>query len=211
MALQANFFAATGEAKGQVELPEIVFGTSGNRYVLHEADIAYQVNQRLGTSATKSRGMVRGGGRKPWKQKGTGNARAGSIRSPLWRKGGIIFGPQPRSYRVNLNEAKRLLALQTALFEMAKSSAVVVIDHLKLADKKTSKAANLLKSAAGGMDRCLLVLDKKNAAQQQALRNIEWLDVSDTAELNAWQLLKAKRVIFAKAAIDALAERFPKG
>jgi large subunit ribosomal protein L4 len=110
-----------------------------------------------------------------------------------------------------LNEAKRLLALQTALFEIAKSGAVVVIDQLKLADKKTAKAASLLKAASGGANRCLLVLEKKDAAQQQALRNLNWLDVADTSELNAWQLLKAKRVVFTKAAMDALATRFPKG
>src|SRR5436853_5148526 len=98
-----------------MDLPDSFSSFAGSRRVLHEAIIALQGNQRRGTSDTKSRGEVTGGGHKPWKQKGTGNARAGSIRSPLWRKGGIIFGPHPRSYRVDLPASKKLMALQTAL------------------------------------------------------------------------------------------------
>lgn len=211
MAIEASFFTASGAAKGTVALPEEIFGASGSRYVLHEAVVAYQGNQRRGTSKTKSRGEVRGGGRKPWKQKGTGNARAGSIRSPLWRKGGIIFGPKPRSYRVDLNEAKRLLALQTALFEKAKASAISVIDSIKLADAKTSNAAALFSKAAAESNCCLLVVDKRDANLLKATRNLPWIDVVDVQELNALRLLQSKRVIFAKPALDVLANRFPKG
>src|SRR5690242_12244207 len=121
MAIQAPLFTAAGEAKGQFDLPETLFGSAGSRYVLHEVIVALQRNQRRGTSSTKTRGLVSGGGRKPWKQKGTGNARAGSIRSPLWRKGGIIFGPLPRSYSVHIDETKRHIALMTAMYEQQKA------------------------------------------------------------------------------------------
>src|ERR1700690_1234573 len=111
--IQVPLFSGKGEAKGQFELPEAIFTPAGSRRVLQEVIVALQGNQRSETSSTKTRGLVRGGGRKPWKQKGTGNARSGSIRSPLWRKGGIIFGPLPRSYRQDLAQSSRLLALQT--------------------------------------------------------------------------------------------------
>src|ERR1019366_1163078 len=128
--LQAPLFSATGEAKGQMDLPESIFGGAGSRRSLQQVIIGLQANQRQGTSSTKTRGLVRGGGRKPWKQKGTGNARSGSIRSPLWRKGGIIFGPLPRSYRQGLSQSSRLIALQTALFEKAKASDISIFETL---------------------------------------------------------------------------------
>src|SRR5471032_2956024 len=135
-AIQAPLFSATGESKGEFELPEAIFAVAGSLRVLQEVIIGLQANQRRGTSCTKTRGLVSGGGRKPWKQKGTGNARSGSNRSPLWRKGGIIFGPLPRSYRTDLDQAKRLLALQTALFEKAKASDLSVFESLTVEQPK---------------------------------------------------------------------------
>ena len=144
--LQAPLFSATGEAKGQFDLPESIFtDVEGSRRVLQEVIVGMQANQRRGTSSTKTRGLVSGGGRKPWKQKGTGNARSGSIRSPLWRKGGIIFGPLPRSYRTDLDQSKRLIALQTALVEKAKASELGVFEALKFENAKTSEAQRFLK------------------------------------------------------------------
>src|SRR5258708_6367926 len=130
--LQASLYSNTGEATGKFDLPENLFPPAASRRILHEVVVAYQGNQRRGTSETKTRAHVSGGGRKPWKQKGTGNARSGSNRSPLWRKGGIIFGPHPRSYRIELNGAKKLMALQTALIEKAKASELSVIDSFNV-------------------------------------------------------------------------------
>src|SRR5882724_12823154 len=129
--LQAPLFSASGESKGQFDLPAAIFGAPGSRRVLQQVIVGLQANQRSGTSMTKTRGLVSGGGRKPWKQKGTGNARSGSIRSPLWRKGGIIFGPQPRSYRTGLDQSKRLIALQTALSEKAKASELSILEDIQ--------------------------------------------------------------------------------
>src|SRR6185369_6999497 len=129
-----------GESKGQFDLSEAIFSPVGSRRVLQEVIIGLQANQRRGTSSTKTRGLVSGGGRKPWKQKGTGNARSGSIRSPLWRGGGIIFGPQPRSYRTDLDQSRRLLALQTALAQKAKASEIGVFESIAFSEPKTKEA-----------------------------------------------------------------------
>src|SRR5882724_12610128 len=129
--LQAPLFSASGESKGQFDLPAAIFGAPGSRRVLQQVIVGLQANQRSGTSSTKTRSFVSGGGRKPWKQKGTGNARSGSIRSPLWRKGGIIFGPLPRSYRIDVNEAKRRTALQTALSQKAKAAELSILEDIQ--------------------------------------------------------------------------------
>ena len=207
--LRARFYTATGEAKGEVDLPESIFGAPGSRRVLHEAIHVLQGNQRRGTSSTKTRGLVSGGGRKPWKQKGTGNARSGSIRSPLWRKGGVIFGPLPRSYRVNLDQTKRLLALQTALTDRAKASAIGVVENVELGDAKTKEAARFLKNT-GVIGKTILVVDQKDQKLMRAFGNIHQINIVDTVEINAWQLMASKTVLFTQAALAALEKRWPK-
>jgi len=208
--LQASFLAASGESQGKLELPEIIFGGAGSRRVLHEVVVALQANRRRGTSSTLTRGNVRGGGHKPWKQKGTGNARQGSIRSPLWRKGGIIFGPHPRSYRVEVDAAKKLLALQTALVGKAKAERLHVIGDIQLKDGKTRGAAELIKKTALS-GRLMVVLDKKTPAVEQAMRNIPDLRLVAAAELNALDLMSAGQVLLTQSALEALTSRFPKG
>ena len=208
-ALQAPFFTASGEAKGTVELPSGLFQGESSRYVLHEALIALRRNQRRGTSATKTRGEVSGGGRKPWKQKGTGNARAGSNRSPLWRKGGIIFGPHPRSYRMDLNVQKKNLALLTGLIEKARASEVAVIESFPEGDGKTREAEQRLEKT-GLTGRVLLVVDRKSAPVLRAIRNISRLQVADAQELNVGQLTMAQKLLFTQPALQALAGRISK-
>src|SRR5262249_29422471 len=146
--MEATLIKNTGDAQGKIELPESLFSLEGSRRILQEVVIALQANQRRGTSNTKTRSDVSGGGRKPWRQKGTGNARSGSNRSPLWRKGGIIFGPHPRSYRIDVPEAKRRMALATALIEKAKAQDVAVVESLPATEGKTSAAHKFLTKAA---------------------------------------------------------------
>lgn len=208
--VQAPFYTAAGEAKGTVDLPENLFGATGSRRILHEAIIALQANRRRGTSMTKTRGLVSGGGRKPWKQKGTGNARSGSIRSPLWRGGGIIFGPSPRSYRIDLPFTKRIIALQTALSLKSQANDLRVIDSLSFKEAKTKGAQSLL-AKAGLSGKVLIIVDKKEPMTVRALRNVRGVVLSDAAELNALVLLSAKQVMFTKAALEALKKRFPEG
>jgi large subunit ribosomal protein L4 len=208
-AVQATLFSRTGEAKGKTDLPESLVGGSGSRRVLHEAIVALRRNQRRGTSNTLTRGEVTGGGRKPWKQKGTGNARSGSIRSPLWRKGGIIFGPHPRSYRVNLSHAKRLLALQTALYEKSQAAEVSVVEAIGFKKGKTGEAASLFK-ALGFFGRVLVVLDKREADTIRAIQNLRNVQVIDAAQINANDVLSAHQVLFTPASLEMLTSRFSK-
>ena len=210
MVVQAALFDATGQSQGQIDLPENIFGAPGSRYTLHEVVVALQGNQRRGTSSTKTRGLVSGGGRKPWKQKGTGNARAGSNRSPLWRGGGIIFGPSPRSYRIDLDESKKNLALMTALGLKTKAQDIVVADSLDFKKAKTSEAVKFFEKVGHSL-RTLLVVENHDVQQDRLLRNISWLEVIQANQLNAWLLLRARKVIILKSALDVLIARFPKG
>jgi large subunit ribosomal protein L4 len=205
--LQAALYSSTGEAKGQMDLPETLFATPVSRRVLQEAVVVLQGNQRRGTSSTKTRGEVTGGGRKPWKQKGTGNARSGSIRSPLWRKGGTIFGPRPRSYRIELDQAKRALALRTALVEKAKASEISVIESIQLAAPKTRQAVDLLKKA-GVSGKTILVVDQIDNTLAKAFGNIHDVQLVDPASMNAWLLMASKRVLFTKSALENAAKRW---
>lgn len=193
-----------------MDLPEIIFGGEGSRRVLQEVIIILQGNQRRGTSSTLTRGLVSGGGRKPWKQKGTGNARSGSNRSPLWRKGGIIFGPLPRSYRIDVPASKKLLALQTALVEKAKAAEIAVIDSVEFKEGKTKQVAEWVRKT-GTRHGLMLVVDKKHPGLLRAARNVAGLCIADSGEVNAWTLLTARKVFFTKSALDALTARFPKG
>jgi large subunit ribosomal protein L4 len=208
--LQAPLFSAKGEPQGQFDLPEALFASKGSRRVLQEVIVAMQSNQRRGTSSTLTRGLVSGGGRKPWKQKGTGNARSGSNRSPLWRKGGIIFGPLPRSYRTDLDQSRRLLALQTALAEKARASELGIFETITLSEPKTKEARQIL-AKAGITSRTLLVVDRRDEKLSQAFRNISTVELVDAAQVNAWQLMASRKVFFTKAALEELSKRWPKG
>lgn len=209
-ALKATLFSGVGDEKGTIDLPSSVFVSDGSLRVLHEVIVALQANQRRGTSETKTRGNVRGGGRKPWKQKHTGNARSGSIRSPLWRKGGIIFGPHPRSYRIDIDQTKRWSALQTALTEKAKVSALAVMESLKFEKPKSREAKQIL-TKAGAAKRVLLVVDQRDTVLQRAVGNLCDLHVVIASELNALQVMTSRRIIFTKAGLEALEKRCPKG
>src|SRR5882724_7636112 len=169
--LQAPLFSASGESKGQFDLPAAIFGAPGSRQVIQQVIVGLQANQRRGTSSTKTRGFVSGGGRKPWKQKGTGNARSGSIRSPLWRGGGIIFGPLPRSYRQGLDQSKRLMALQTAFSEKVKASLIGIFETIKLDKPKTSEAQAILEKAGIKGKKTLFVVDKRDVNTDRAFGN----------------------------------------
>ncbi len=207
---EATLYAPTGESKGKIALPESIFGAPGSRRVLHDVIVGLQANQRRGTSATKTRGLVSGGGHKPWKQKGTGNARSGSIRSPLWRKGGIIFGPLPRSYRTGLDQSKRLIALQTALFEKARASELGVIESIKI-DQPKAREAQAILTKTGLSGKTLLIVSHKDDKVSRAFANLAELKLLDVAEVNAWQLMAARQVLLTKDALEGLEKRWPKG
>jgi len=208
--MQVTLFSASGDSKGKVDLPASIMGQDISKRVLQETIIAYQANLRRGTSDTKTRAEVSGGGHKPWRQKGTGNARSGSNRSPLWRKGGIIFGPHQRSYRIEVSEAKRRIALATAFVVKAQGEEISVLESLPDGKGKTSDMVKIFNKAIP-KGRVLLVVDKKTDLLSRALRNVQRVCIMDTHELNAKALMTAHQVVFVQPALQSLESRFPKG
>ena len=147
----------TGKQTGELELNENVFGVEVNEAVVHQAVVMQLASQRLGTAATKTRGLVRGGGKKPWKQKGTGRARAGSIRSPLWVGGGTVFGPQPRSYAFRMPRKQRRLAIKSALSAKVNSGELVVVDSISFDAPKTKNVVKMLKDFNAADNKALII------------------------------------------------------
>lgn len=194
-----------GEKVGEYALNEQVWGIVPNDAVLYDAITLTRNAQRQGTSDTKTRSEVSGGGRKPWKQKGTGRARAGSSRSPLWRGGGIVFGPTPRNYTFKINKKERTIALKSALTELAKEKALVVVDKIELASLKTSEAKNLIKSLniAGNI---LFVTNGDNENLFMACRNLGYTQVLMVDEINVLDLVYADYVVIEEEAVKTLEE-----
>jgi len=193
----------SGKEKGKIELPGY-FETKVSPSLLHQVVVGYQANQRSGTHSTKTRGEVSGGGAKPWKQKGTGNARAGSNRSPLWRKGGIIFGPRPKDYSQKISKQKRNLALKMALSTKLQLNGIVVLDNLKIEEAKTKKVAEILKNLKILGSKVLLVLEKSEEKLRLASRNIPDLVIKEAKNMNAYEVMWADKILFTEAAIEML-------
>ncbi|MBI2346151.1 MAG: 50S ribosomal protein L4 [Deltaproteobacteria bacterium] len=194
-----------GAAAGQIELP-VVFDRPARRHLLWEAVQAHLTNARLGTAATKTRGLVRGGGKKPYRQKGTGRARHGSGRSPLFVGGGTTFGPQPRAFAYPMSKQARHAAVAAALAAKGQEAKVVVIDEWRCAAPKTKPAAALLRQL--GIRSGLVVLAEPQPMLQQSLRNIPNVKVIPAALLNAYDLLRYDHLVLTKAAVEQLRERF---
>lgn len=187
------------------ELTSKIFNQEPNENVVHSALIWYLASQRRGTHSSKTRAEVRGGGKKPWRQKGTGRARAGSIRSPLWRKGGVTFGPKPRSYGYALPKKVRKLALKVALSDKAKENKVKIVAEFAVDQPKTKLAEKFLKDQ--GIERlALLILGKENSAFMKAARNLAGVKLIMAGELNIHDLLWADWVVADKDAVKKLEE-----
>ncbi len=189
---------------GKMSLPENVFGVRSKKSVIHEAVVNFLANQRQGTHATKTKGLVRGGGKKPWRQKHTGKARSGSIRSPLWRGGGTIFGPQPRDYSYNVPKKVKRLALMAALNEKISSGAVVVIDSISMQKPRTKEMISILKNLGLDNKSVLIVLPEKDDAVIYSARNIPGVSVVRAGDLNAYDLLTHNLLLATKEAVKRL-------
>ena len=183
----------------ELTLNDEVFGIEPNKAVVHEAVVSYLAGLRQGTHSTKSRGEVRGGGRKPWRQKGTGRARAGTSRSPLWRGGAIIFGPKPRSYETRVNKKKVSLALRSALSDKVNENAMVVVDALGFEAPKTKEMVKVLE-ALGAEKKTLLVLPELDEVVVKSARNIAGVTPVTVSELNTYEILNNNTVVFTKEA-----------
>lgn len=194
----------SGQETGEIELNELVFGAEFNEAVVHQAIVMQLANQRQGTSATKTRGMVRGGGRKPWKQKGTGRARCGSNRSPVWVGGGTTFGPQPRSYAKKMPRKARRLALCCALSAKVAAGEMVVIEGLNFEAPKTKNVAALLKAFEAVDKKALLISDGANV--ELSARNMPKVTTITNMGLNCFDILNSNKVFLAKEMVEKIEE-----
>ena len=202
--MQTKLLNTQGEEVGKVELRDDIFGLKPRKGLLHEFVTVYRANQREGTAHTKTRSEVSGGGKKPWKQKHTGRARAGSNRSPLWRKGGINFGPRKHSMRIEIPRRKARLALSQALSARAADGGLIFVDALSFEEGKTKAVAAMLKKLGCG-DKTMLVLAEPKPGLTRASRNIPGVQVALASDLNAYTVLRSRKLVMVQGALEKLA------
>ena len=198
-------FNMAGQEVGSMELAERVFGAEINAAVLHAAVRAYLLNQRQGTQSTLTRTEVSGGGRKPWRQKGTGRARQGSTRSPQWTHGGIALGPKPRSYRTDMNKKTKRVALFSALSAKVAEGKLIIVDDIACTEYKTKTMVNMLK-ALNVDNRALVVLDAVNPYTIKSCANIERVETTLATTINVYEIMKADKMVITAAAVKKLEE-----
>ena len=191
--LKVDVLDMKGKKVKDIELNENVFGVDVNDIVVHTALVNYLANQRQGTGSTKTRAEVRGGGRKPWRQKGTGRARQGSIRAPQWMKGGIALGPKPRSYKYAIPKKMRKLALKSVLTSKVEEKELIVVDKLELKEIKTKEMVKVLNNL--NTKKALIVLSEKNLNVQASARNIENVKTTLVNTINVFDLLKYDNLV----------------
>jgi large subunit ribosomal protein L4 len=205
---KAKHFNLEGKEIEEVELPEEAFGVEPNEHVIWEAVRAYLSNQRQGTSATKTISEVRGGGRKPWRQKGTGRARHGSIRSPLWVGGATTHGPQPKVFATRLPKRTRRLAMASALSMRAQEGNVAVVDHPELSQPKTKVFADMVKNIGFGGRKVCFITEGADPMVVKSCRNIPGLRVLSHSAMNVYDLVNAEILLFTPGAVSGIGEVF---
>lgn len=204
---KAAVYNVDGEQVGEIELSDAVFGQPVNEAVLHEVVVMHLANRRRGTHDTKTRSEVRGGGRKPWRQKGTGRARHGSIRSPIWRGGGIVFGPHPRDYGYRVPKKVKRLALKSALAAKVGEGRILVLDALELSVPKTGEMARILNNLEAG-DGALVVTAEKDVNIEKSTRNLPGVKSLEARRLNVYDLLAHPHLILTRDAVARVEEVF---
>lgn len=207
MSKTLDILDCTGAKVGDYTIPEGVIEMEKGAQAVHDAVVAYLAGARAGTACTKTRGLVSGGGAKPWRQKGRGGARAGSSRSPVWVGGGTIFGPTPRSFAKKLNKKVLALALKRALSERIEEGDVVVLDKFAIADHKTRSAVAVLKSINVYDETVLLSVNELDEAAVCATGNIASMVLRRAATVNVYELLRFKKIVFTRDALDAFIGR----
>jgi len=201
----------SGQSQGEVEFAdELLVKTGKGTQAVHDTITAYRANQRLGTASTKQISEVHGSGKKPWKQKGTGRARAGSFASPLWRGGGVVFGPKPRDYSIRVPKKVKMLAFRKALSERLLAGDVVVIEELKLANHKTKEFAVILEKVAADSAATLVVTDQVDRNLKLASRNLADVQVEPADSVNVYELLRFEKIVATKSALEKLRARLAK-
>ena len=193
-----------GKEVGSIELNDAVFGVEVNEHLVHMAVVNHLANNRQGTQSAKTRSEVSGGGRKPWRQKGTGHARQGSTRAPQWTGGGIVFAPKPRDYSFKMNKKEKRIALLSALSSKVAESKIVVLDEFKLDEIKTKKFVEVMNNLK--VENALVVLEGENKNVVLSGRNIPSVKVTATNEINTYDVLKYTTLVVTKAAVEKLEE-----
>jgi len=194
----------TGKEVGEIELSDKIFGAEVNGSVLHAAVKTYLMNQRQGTQSTKTRTEVRGGGIKPWRQKGTGRARQGSTRAPQWTGGGVVFAPKPRDYSMKMNKREKQIAIKSALTSKVADSKLVVVDEFKLDEIKTSRFAEILNNLKA--PKALVVTKDKDEKVILSARNLPTVKTTMTNGINVYDILKYETLVMTKDAVAAIEE-----
>lgn len=203
---KVTLYNIAGEAAGEMELNDSVFGVEYNEAVIHQAVVRQMSNERLGTHATKTRGLVRGGGKKPWKQKGTGRARVGSIRSPLWVGGGTVFGPTPRSYAKSMTRKARQLAVRSALSEKLRANELVVLDQIEFDAPKTKSVVQML-GAFKAEGKALIVDGGEKAANTiLGARNLPEVKAVTAEGINLYDIIHYTKLFVTKSAVEKIEE-----
>ena len=202
---KVDIYNVDGQVVGSMDLNENVFGVAVRPDVMHEVVVNYLANQRQGTQSTKTRTEVRGGGIKPWRQKGTGRARQGSIRAPQWVGGGVALGPKPRDYRYTVNKKVRRLALKSALSSKVEDNELIVLDAFACEEIKTKQVASLLKNLNVN-EKALIVLPENNKNIVLSARNIEGVDTTYVGAINTYEVLNHTKCIILKDAVTKLEE-----
>ena len=202
---KVDLYNISGQTAGEMELNDSVFGVEINVSVLHEAVKNYLANQRQGTQSAKTRAEVRGGGRKPWRQKGTGRARQGSTRSPQWVGGGVVFAPKPRSYRYELPKKVKRIAMKSALSSKVQDNEIIVLDELKMDSYKTKDMVNILGNL-NAEKKTLIVLAEKDECVIRSASNIAGVKTTLVNTLNAYDILNCDKFIVSKEAVHKIEE-----
>ena len=203
--MQTKVFNIKGEEVGKVTLKDRVFGAPYNEALIHQVVVAYLANARQGTKSTLTRSEVRGGGRKPWRQKGTGNARQGSIRAPQWVKGGVVFAPKPRDFSKKVNKQMKQIAFVSALSEAAREKNIIVVDELNMAKPSTKEFANILVNLKASK-RVLVVTEENNENVYLSARNIDKVAVTPSELACTYDIVNADKIVMTKAALKKIEE-----
>ena len=199
-----SVFNIEGKEVGSIELNDAVFGVNVNEHLVHMAVVAQLANKRQGTQKAKTRSEVSGGGRKPWKQKGTGHARQGSTRSPQWKGGGVVFAPTPRDYTINLNKKEKRIALKSALTSRVLENKFIVVDDFAMSEIKTKKMQQTLNNLK--INKGLVVVSEGETNTVLSTRNIKGMKTASPKTINVYDILKYNTVIASKAAVNTIEE-----
>ncbi len=199
-----DVLSTDGKKVKEIELSDKVFGIEPNEEIVHSVIVNYLADQRQGTQSTKTRAEVRGGGKKPWRQKGTGRARQGSIRAPQWIKGGIALGPKPRLYSYKINKKEKKLAIRSALSAKFADKELVVVDKLELKEIKTADMVKILNNL--NASKALVVLSDRNENVQKSVRNIPTAKVERADSLNTYDLVKFNKIILTEDSVKKIEE-----